>query len=207
MSKIAPPRFLIFLVLLVVGIGLFVWLWHPLKGIMAGFDIAAAMFLLSSLPLVDDKAHQMRKRAKENDANKAALLAISVAVTTVILVAVGAVIAGARTLERVDVILIFGTLSLAWLFGNSIYAFHYAHMYYSRNKGERSDAGGIDFPGTKEPSYWDFFYFAFTLGMTFQTSDCAVASPAIRKVMIGHCLAAFVFNLGVLAFTINALGS
>ena len=44
MSKIAPPRFMIFLVLLVVGIGLFVWLWHPLKGIMAGFDIAAATF-------------------------------------------------------------------------------------------------------------------------------------------------------------------
>ena len=43
--------------------------------------------------------------------------------------------------------------------------------------------------------------------MAFQTSDCAVAFPAIRKVMIGHCLAAFVFNLGVLAFTINALGS
>jgi len=206
MSKIAPPRFMIFLVLLVVGIGLFVWLWHPLKGIMAGFDIAAATFLLSSLPLVDDKAHQMRKRAKENDANKAALLAISVAVTTVILVAVGAVIAGARSLERVDVMLIFGTLSLAWLLGNTVYAFHYAHMYYSRNKGERRDAGGIDFTGTEEPSYWDFFYFAFTLGMTFQTSDSNVTNSAMRRVVVAHSFAGFVYNIGVLAFTINVLG-
>ena len=29
----------------------------------------------------------------------------------------------------------------------------------------------------------------------------------IRKVVTIHCLAAFVFNLGVLAFTINVLGS
>ena len=41
--------------------------------------------------------------------------------------------------------------------------------------------------------------------MTFQTSDCDVTAPAIRRVVVGHCLAAFVFNLGVLAFTINAL--
>ena len=29
----------------------------------------------------------------------------------------------------------------------------------------------------------------------------------MRKVVTIHCLAAFVFNIGVLAFTINVLGS
>ena len=31
-------------------------------------------------------------------------------------------------------------------------------------------------------------------------------NPSIRRIVTGHCLAAFVFNLGVLAFTINSIG-
>jgi uncharacterized membrane protein len=42
--------------------------------------------------------------------------------------------------------------------------------------------------------------------MTFQTSDVNIQSRRIRRVVTGHCLAAFVFNLGVLAFTINSIG-
>ena len=206
MFKYVPPRFMMFLVLLIAGAALGVSLWHPVKGLLGGFDIAAATFLISSIPLLNDKAGQMRTRAQNNDANKAALLALTVTVTTVVLVAVGTVIAQAQSLSKVDVALVIGTLALAWLFGNVVYAFHYAHMYYSRNDNGRGDAGGIKFPGAKEPDYWDFFYFAFTLGMTFQTSDCAVGASSIRRVMLGQCMAAFVFNLGVLAFTINALG-
>ncbi len=206
MTRFLPPRFLMFLALLIVGTAVGVTMWHPLKGIMGGFDVAALAFLASAYPLLNDRAGEMRDRAQNNDANKAALLGITVTVTTVILIAVGAVIAEAKSLQRIEVALIILTLALAWLFGNVVYAFHYAHMFYSKNRNGRGDAGGIDFPSTKEPDYWDFFYFSFTLGMTFQTSDCQVGSRSIRRVMIGHCLAAFVFNLGVLAFTINSLG-
>jgi uncharacterized membrane protein len=43
--------------------------------------------------------------------------------------------------------------------------------------------------------------------MTFQTSDVTITSTRIRRVVTLHCLEAFVFNLGVIAFTINALGA
>ena len=52
-----------------------------------------------------------------------------------------------------------------------------------------------------------FVYFAFTCGMAFATSDVQITSQHIRKVVTVHCLAAFAFNIGVLAFTINVLGS
>jgi len=42
--------------------------------------------------------------------------------------------------------------------------------------------------------------------MTLQTSDVEIVSRRIRRVAIVQCLAAFVFNIGVLAFTINVLG-
>ena len=68
------------------------------------------------------------------------------------------------------------------------------------------DFGGIEFPHTAEPSYIEFIYFAFTVGMTFQTSDTVITCTRIRLVVIGHGVAGFVFNIGVLAFTINVLG-
>ena len=42
--------------------------------------------------------------------------------------------------------------------------------------------------------------------MTFQTSDTDITSPRIRKIATFHSLAAFIFNIGILAFTINVIG-
>lgn len=42
--------------------------------------------------------------------------------------------------------------------------------------------------------------------MTFQTSDTDIKSGRIRRIVMGHGLAAFAFNIGVIAFTINVLG-
>lgn len=207
MTRIIPPRFLMFVVLLIVAVPAGWLLWRPVEGILIGFDIAASVFLTSCLPLLNDKPGQMREAARKNDANRLLLLGITVTSTIVVLVAVGAVVTKNDGLKLPDVIMIVVTLVLAWLFGNLVYALHYAHMFYQKEKDSGGDAAGIDFPATKQPDYWDFIYFAFTLGMTFQTSDCDITAPAIRRVVIGHCLAAFVFNLGVLAFTINALGS
>ena len=61
-------------------------------------------------------------------------------------------------------------------------------------------------PGTQHPNYWDFLYFSFTLGMTFQTSDIAISGTHLRRVVLGHSMIAFLFNMGILAFTVNALG-
>ena len=97
--------------------------------------------------------------------------------------------------------------SWPWTFANTVYALHYAHLYYSRDDGGK-DRAGLEFPGnTKEPDYRDFAYFAFTLGVALQTSDVTITSPHIRWVVTVHCVAAFIFNLGVLALTINVLGS
>jgi uncharacterized membrane protein len=96
-------------------------------------------------------------------------------------------------------------LVLTWLFSNIVYALHYAHLFYL-DGADGGDAGGIDFPGCTTPDYWDFLYFSLTLGMTFQTSDVTISSRAVRRVVLGHSLAAFVFNLGIIAFTINVIG-
>lgn len=168
------------------------------KGVMLGFDLGATYFLLASahlLRIYDQET--MRRHAATNDANRTMLLVITAIVSGVILFAIGLLLE--TELGWKSKALIVGTLLLAWLFANSVYALHYAHMFVTRK-------GGIDFPGEKPPGYADFVYFAFTLGMTFQTSDVSISDRAIRNVVTAHCLAAFVFNLGILAFTINILG-
>lgn len=177
--------------------------WH--EAVMAGFDVAALAFILSVWPLLDADPQSMRRKAADNDANRELMLLLTGIVSVVVLVAVGVAVSQHGGPSVAAIALLLATLALAWLFSNLIYAMHYAHIFYLSD-GKGGDSGGLDFPQKGEPGYWDFLYFAFTLGMTFQTSDTGLTTTRMRQVVLFHCLAAFVFNLGILAFTINVLG-
>jgi uncharacterized membrane protein len=205
--RIAPPRFIAFVIVLIVAtLATSVWPFDLKLGrsLLVGFDLASVLFLVSLAPLLGEETDRMRRRAKDNDANRVGLLAITGLVMLVILIAIFNQLAGKPSPKTIA--LVIGTLALAWLFSNVVYALHYAHLFYGDADGDAKDDGGLDFPEEDEPDYWDFVYFSFTLGMTFQTSDVSITARGMRRVVIGHCLAAFVFNLGVLAFTINVLG-
>ncbi|MBO9574470.1 MAG: DUF1345 domain-containing protein [Sphingobium sp.] len=174
-------------------------------GVMAGFDIAALLFMATLRPFFSHDTETMRAHAREGDANRTATLVVTGIVMLVMLVVIASDLKQRVAPSAAQLALILATLVLAWLFSNLVYTFHYAYLFYRDGKAG-GDHGGLDVPGKPEPDYWDFAYFAFTLGMTFQTSDIAVTSASIRRVVLFHSLAAFIFNLGVLAFTINILG-
>ncbi len=204
-SRLAPPRFLLFLALFATGVGGGIAALGWRAGTMAGFDLAALGFILSCVPLFDDEAAEMRAAARRNDANRVMLLGITALVTVAILVAVAAELQQQGTPDPLHIALIITTLALSWTFSNLVYALHYARLFYSADEGDQ-DHGGLKIPTVDEPDYWDFLYFSATLGMTFQTSDVEIESRIIRRTSLFHCLAAFIFNIGVLAFTINVLG-
>ena len=202
---IAPLPFLIFgLVAVTASAILCPWIGLG-RGIMAAFDLGAVAFVAASTPLFAYAAIQMRQAVLKNDANRGGLLLISTVVMGVILVAVGSELSQKGRPRPLDLALVIITLCLCWVFSNMVYALHYAHLFYTRDENG-ADRGGLKFPGTKEPDYWDFAYFASCLGMTFQTSDVELTSGVFRKTSMFHCLGAFVFNLGVIAFSINILG-
>jgi len=204
--RIAPPRFLAFLGASVAGFGIALQHAGWARAALIGFDAGAAIFLLSCVNLFGHRAKEMRAAAARNDANRALLLVITAMLCITILVAIAVELSDRGTAQRANVALVIGTLLLAWLFANMVYTLHYAHLFYRDRPGEGGDQGGIDFPGTNEPDYGDFVYFAFTIGMTFQTSDSAISSRPIRRTIVLHSFAAFIFNIGILAFTINVLG-
>jgi len=204
-NRIGPPRFLVFLALLAVGyvVGRSL-LPHP-QAVMVSFDLAALVFLLSCIPLFRREADQMRHSARTNDARRVTLLVLTVILSMVILITIAGELIGPHHPSPIEKIMIVATLVLAWTFGNMVYALHYAHLFYTHDDGGK-DLAGLIFPGDcKEPDYSDFVYFSFTLGVALQTSDVAVTSRSIRRVVIGQCMAAFVYNLVVLALAVNVL--
>ena len=204
--SLMPPAFIWFIAVAIVGGTSAVAMLGWRAGVMTGFDIAAAAFFMASFPLLRRRTDDMRRSAERNDANRILLLAMTLAVLFVILVTVAAELQGRGKPDAASIVLVVVTLVLAWTFTTIVYAMHYAHLYYVQTAAGE-DGRGLEFPGTTEPDYWDFLYFSCTMGMTFQTSDVDITSPGIRRVVLLHGLAAFVFNLGVIAFTVNVLGS
>ncbi|WP_017935161.1 DUF1345 domain-containing protein [Nocardioides sp. Iso805N] len=98
-----------------------------------------------------------------------------------------------------SVLLSVVSVTLAWALVNTVYAFKYARMYYV---GE-PDKGGIDFKQEQPPTYSDFAYLAFTVGMSFAVSDTEPTATRIRRVAFGHALLSYAFGTGVLAVAIN----
>ncbi|MEV6109840.1 DUF1345 domain-containing protein [Streptomyces sp. NPDC051940] len=88
---------------------------------------------------------------------------------------------------------------MAWAALHLMYATRYAHLYYT------APVGGIDFNSDSPPSYTDFFYFSYNLGMTYQVSDTNVSDTPFRAIVLRHCMLSYVFGTGILATAINLL--
>jgi uncharacterized membrane protein len=88
----------------------------------------------------------------------------------------------------------------SWLLVGVLFCFHYAHIYYRAPR----DGLPLHFPEDGlQPDYWDFLYFSFTIAVAVQTSDVSVTSRTMRKLVLGHSVLAFFFNLLILGLSIN----
>lgn len=207
-NSIAPPRFLLFLTTLVSGaVALHAYGVRWADALEYGFDAAVVVFLLSMLPLLKDcGADAMRVHSSENEANRTLVLGITIVISIAIFAAITGDLPLAKKGNTTAMCTLIGTLALAWAYSNTVFALHYAHAYYSNAPKEGGDVGGMEFPGTKEPDYWDFIYISFTIGMSFAVSDVNITRGAVRRVVTVQALIAFIYNIGVVAFIINALG-
>jgi uncharacterized membrane protein len=86
---------------------------------------------------------------------------------------------------------------LSWALVHTIFTLRYARLYY------RAPKGGIDFNSDEDPTYRDFAYFAYTIGMTFQVSDTSITASNIRHTVLRHALLSYLFGTVIVATTIN----
>jgi uncharacterized membrane protein len=89
------------------------------------------------------------------------------------------------------------TVILSWALVNTVFALKYARLFYI------DEDGGLDFGQDKQPTYSDFAYFAFTVGMTYGVTDIVPEVATLRKAVFGHAVLSYVFGTGILAVAIN----
>lgn len=171
---------------------------------LGGWDVAAVVFLAwtwrAIWPL--DEA-QSGRRAEQEDPTQPLADALLLAAAVASLGAVAVVLAtgkGAQGVEQfVNLALAIGSVVVSWGVVHTTYAVKYARLYYL------GQDGGIDFHDPTKPTYKDFAYLAFTVGMTFQVSDTEINSRRIRATVLHHGLIAYLFGAVILAVTINLL--
>lgn len=179
---------------------------HQITRIILGWNVGTWLYLVLAARMIFWTSHEkMRVRAlAQNDGKYFVLLMVIIAS----IVSIGAIFAELSVvkdmhgmLRSAHIALAVMTIVSSWLFIQVMFALHYAHDFYVAM--ERSNSGGLEFPGSLPPDYSDFLYFACVIGTSGQTADVSFMSKAMRKVGLIHCVLAFFFNTTLLALTIN----
>jgi uncharacterized membrane protein len=177
-------------------------------GVLIGWDVACLVLLsVSWLTIGPADASATRKRAGSEDPGRTLVYVIIVLTSAISLLAANMLVPGARSmptvLSRTVTAVCLGAVALAWAMTHTAFTFRYAHLYY---REDAEGVGGVTFAGDKgdeAPTYLDFAYFAFTIGMCFQVSDMCVTSHQIRRTVLLHAIISFVYNSAILAFVLN----
>jgi uncharacterized membrane protein len=175
--------------------------------VVAGWDAAALAFLLTIWPIIiqadGPHAHQLATREDETRGS-ATLLLLGASVASLLGVGFALMLAGRASNPRR--VLLIGvavlTVVLSWTVVNTIYTLRYADLHF------QAAPVGIAFgdaAGQPQPSYRDFAYLAFTIGMTYQVSDTAVRDPRIRRTVLAHALLSYLFGVVIVGGSVNLI--
>jgi uncharacterized membrane protein len=204
----ARPRLFISALIGLVVIALCPSDWRIATRLLVGWDVGIGLYLTLALHMMAvADVHHIRLRARLQDEGQFIVLALT---ATAALASLGAIIAllgmtAANNREPTHLLLGIVTILLSWAFTHTMFAIHYAHEFYDENAGK---GGGLIFPGDlREPDYWDFVYFSFVIGMTSQVSDVAITCRPIRHTVSAHGIISFIFNVTLLALTVNIAAS
>jgi len=206
------PHFLGIAILIAFGASLVLQPWVPPRLLMlASWNIGALCYLgLGWLVIARTDETLTRVRAQRYDPSGYVIFLLIIIAASTSFVAIGFLVGDIKDLSfwprAGRLTLSVSALLLSWLLIHTVFAFHYARLYYSQPDGRREHHGGLKFPDDDEPDYLDFAYFSFVVGMTSQVSDVAVLSRPMRRLTLIHGVLSFVYNIAILAMSINIIG-
>ena len=167
---------------------------------LIGWDVAAAVYLVWIWAVVwpMDAEWTARLAVREDPTRAAAdLLVLGAAVAS--LLAVGLTLARVSSSRSLTLSLTVASVVLSWAVVHTLFALRYARMYYA------GEDGGVDFKQDEPPTYVEFAYLAFTIGMTFQVSDTDLQDRDFRRAALSQALLSYMFGTGLVATTVNLI--
>ena len=206
----ALPRLAIALLVGVAAwLTLRIWFSGQLS-VLASWDVGVLCLLALDWLLIARSDEELTLlRAQRYDPNRYVIFLLVVGAASASLVAIGFIVGDFRELPvwpRTGGITLAAVALLgSWLLIHTLFAFHYARLYYWRPADQKTHHRGLRFPDDDEPDYLDFAYYSFVVGMTSQVSDVAVLSRPMRRLTMIHGVLSFVYNIAVLAMSINII--
>lgn len=187
------------------------WLGGWVRAV-AAYDAAAVILLAFDwlFALRNDATHTERRAAQADPGRNIVLVLVVISIlaglgSAIVILGRGPnVPAGDHALA-----LAFGIAAvvLGWLLIHTTFIFRYAHLFYYDSDQDGTAQRGLDFPGTKDPDDYDFAYFSFVIGMTFQVSDVQITDPGVRTLALIHALLSFGYNTAIIALGVNLASS
>jgi len=206
------PRFLGIAIVLafVASLALQPW-FSPRLLMLISWDIGALCYLgFGWFVIARTDETQTRLRVQRYDPSNYIIFLLVITAASVSFVAIGFLVGDIKDLpfwpRAARLTLSVTALFLSWLLIHTVFAFHYARLYYSLSDGRDQHHGGLKFPDDDEPDYLDFAYYSFVIGMTSQVSDVAVLSRQMRRLTMIHGVLSFIYNIAILAMSINIIG-
>jgi len=178
--------------------------WATITRVLVSWNVGVLMFLILVFWLMTSMGSaQLSERYRGEDETAPVILIISILAALLAMVSIVAFLAMLDQVSQAEKSLRFVlsacTVINAWMLIPTMFAMHYADMFYSATATDRP----LHFPDTQMPAFWDFAYFSFTIAAACQTADVSTSSGAIRKVLIVHSVLSFLFNVAILGFAIN----
>ena len=181
---------------------------HGPEPAAAGGDAFFLTYLIgAAIVLARSTTAQLKRRAAREDEGILIVVTIALAVIAFNVGAMFVSLNGQPRPGSVSLALLIAAAPLGWFVLHTIAAFHYANLHYFDPPGEDKAGEGLVFPGTREPSLWDFFYFSFVIGMTFQVSDVQIQATAMRRAVMAHSIVSFFFSTVLIALAVNAVAN
>jgi len=190
-----------FYVAIVLGVVVFfaLWLFDSALSLLSAVNV----FFLTYMVMTARTSHKLsaaflRKHAAEEDAPAPFILLVML---VAVVAASFSFFLALNGTQRAPLQLELGIISiiLAWFAVHTMWALHYAYEYY------QPPVGGLDFPGDEDPNGVAFLYFSYVIGMTAQTSDTAVTSANMRKLVLVQSVFSFFFNTVIVAAAVNII--
>src|SRR5690349_21034512 len=147
--------------------------WHEMRGV--------------------DDARLIQSRAVAQDEGRTTILLLVVLAAAAVMLAVGSQLSQMKDVDEEQRVWHFAlagcTVLSLWFFTQVLFSLHYAHDFYlARHRGKPDP---LEFPGTKDPGYSDFFHFACVIGAAAQTADIQFHGRSLRPVGTVHCVLSF----------------
>jgi uncharacterized membrane protein len=179
---------------------------HVVTRCLIGWNVGVWLYLALIAWLAWRADHDRLRSLATAHAEGAATVTATVVLATLmslvaIVIELSAAKGGGARYALPHVLFAFATVAGSWLLVPTLFMLDYASAYYHRSAG-----AGLAFPGATagdRPGYGDFAYFSFTIAVALQTSDVAVTSAPIRRLVLLQSVLAFAFNTLILALTVN----